>query len=136
MICPNCHAQIEDGSNFCHYCGYPLKGPEENMQAAGPAPSAVNPEEVDHSPSAPSLQPQMQPPADQNPPFPNRPPAPRPSPAGPRLHRRLSAIEVWLIIIGICALVALIISIVNAVHIEAIKDALIEVIQNLQGAGN
>lgn len=62
--------------------------------------------------------------------------APMPGPGAPRLHRKLSAIEIWLIVIGIVALIALIISIVNAVHIETIKDALIEVIQNLQSGSN
>lgn len=74
---------------------------------------------------------------DQGAPF---PPAgagdPIPGPGAPRLHRKLSAIEVWLIVIGIVALIALIISIVNAVHIETIKNALIEVIQNLQSGSN
>ncbi|MBP5785608.1 MAG: hypothetical protein J6V96_00665 [Aeriscardovia sp.] len=48
----------------------------------------------------------------------------------------MSAIEIWVIVIGVCALIALIISIINAAHIETIKNALIEVIQNLQGMSN
>ena len=139
MICPNCHSQIEEGSNFCPYCGYPMRMAEDNMQphvASGPS---ANPEESpSSSPASPQLSQQpQQPPMDQGAPFPPAGAgAPMPGPGAPRLHRKLSAIEIWLIVIGIVALIALIISIVNAVHIETIKDALIEVIQNLQSGSN
>ena len=131
MTCPNCHAQIEEGSNFCPYCGYPLKRPEENTE---PNPQAAPPAGpgADCPPGA-SQPPLQQPSGEQNQSSPTLQGAPVPP---PRLHRKLSAIEIWLIIVGICALIALIISIVNAVHIEAIKNALIEVIQNLQNASN
>lgn len=131
MICPNCHSQIKEGSNFCPYCGYPIRKAEDATQAppVGPAPG---PEE---NPASATLQPSQQPPAEPGSSFPQGP-APMAGPGAPRLHRKLSAIEVWLIVIGIVALVALIISIVNAVHIETVKNALIEVIQNLQSGSN
>ena len=66
-------------------------------------------------------------------PIPQGPLAPGPA---PKVHRKLTAIEIWVIIIGVCALIALIISIVNAAHIETIKNALIEVIQNIQNMSN
>ena len=105
---------------------------EEGAKASSPAPSPLNPERPSSEP--PYSQPPSRPAADQNSLFPAGPAAPMPSPA-PR-RRKLSAIEIWLIVIGVCALAALIISIVNAVHIEIIKNALIEVIQNLQNASN
>lgn len=133
MICPNCHARIEDGSSFCPYCGYPVKGAEENIKASPSAPSLANPDGADHGTFPASPQPPMQPAADQNS-FSGGPTAPMPAPAP--IRRKLSVTEIWLIVIGICALAALIISIVNAVHIETVKNALIEVIQNLQNASN
>ncbi|MBQ1804054.1 MAG: zinc-ribbon domain-containing protein [Bifidobacteriaceae bacterium] len=31
MTCPNCRSHIEEGSNFCPYCGYPIRMVEDNM---------------------------------------------------------------------------------------------------------
>lgn len=135
MICPNCHSQIKEGSNFCPYCGYPIRRAEDATQAPPVGPSS-DPEE---NPASASLQPShqpQQPPVEPGSSFPQGPGAPMAGPGAPRLHRKLSAIEVWLIVIGIVALIALIISIVNAVHIETVKNALIEVIQNLQNTSN
>ena len=134
MICPNCHSQIEEGSNFCPYCGYPIRRAEDAMQAPPVGPSSSPEENPSSASSQPSHQPQQPPmePAS----FPQGSGTPMAGPGAPKLHRKLSAIEVWLIVIGIVALIALIISIVNAVHIETIKNALIEVIQNLQSGSN
>ncbi|MBO7671309.1 MAG: zinc-ribbon domain-containing protein [Aeriscardovia sp.] len=134
MICPNCHSQIEEGSNFCPYCGYPIRRAEDSLQAPPVGPSSdpkENPASASDMASHQPQQPPMEPAS-----LPQGPGAPMAGPGAPRLHRKLSAIEVWLIVIGIVALIALIISIVNAVHIETIKNALIEVIQNLQSGSN
>ncbi|MBP5785603.1 MAG: zinc-ribbon domain-containing protein [Aeriscardovia sp.] len=32
MECPNCHAQIEEGSNFCPQCGYDLRAGKEKYE--------------------------------------------------------------------------------------------------------
>lgn len=139
MICPNCHAQIGEGCSFCPSCGFPLRQAKESaaQPPSSPAPENQSGERgqgVAHPEGAPFAQ-------QANPPFeggapqgsPVSPLAPAPE---PKVHRKLTAIEIWVIVIGICALIALIISIVNAAHIETIKNALIEVIQNIQGMSN
>ena len=57
MICPNCHSQIKEGSNFCPYCGYPIRRAEDATQAPPVGPSS-DPEE---NPASASLQPSHQP---------------------------------------------------------------------------
>ena len=146
MICPNCHAQIGEGCSFCPNCGFPLRQPEANAGLAQSAATSTEsqPEAQDKGAAAPegaSPAPQGNPAFDGGAPAQGGTPLPQgqgpfvPGPA-PKNHRKLTAIEIWVIIIGICALVALIISIVNAAHIETIKNALVEVIQNLQSMSN
>ncbi|MBP5785606.1 MAG: zinc ribbon domain-containing protein [Aeriscardovia sp.] len=54
--CPNCHSQLEEGSNFCPYCGYPIRMAEDNMQSHAVQGPSANPEE---SPSSSPAFPQL-----------------------------------------------------------------------------
>ena len=64
MECPNCHAQIEEGSNFCPQCGYDLRAGKEKDEKKN-APGRVektgqnlqNPGEAQKKPAAPSAAP-------------------------------------------------------------------------------
>ena len=146
MICPNCHAQIGEGCSFCPNCGFPLRQAEGSagIQQTAPFPAFEGqPEAAGQAPQRPpegaGASPQCNSAFEGGEPAPGAAPAPgapfAPGPA-PKNRRKLSAIEIWVIVIGVCALIALIISIINAAHIETIKNALIEVIQNLQNMSN
>ena len=64
MECPNCHAQIEEGSNFCPQCGYDLRAGKEKDEKKN-APGRVektgqnlqNPGETQKKPAATSAAP-------------------------------------------------------------------------------
>ncbi|MBQ5556559.1 MAG: zinc-ribbon domain-containing protein [Aeriscardovia sp.] len=140
MICPNCHAQIGEGCSFCPNCGFPLRQAEGSagIQQTAPFPAFEGqPEAAGQAPQRPpegaGAPPQCNSAFEGGEPAPGAPFTPGPA---PKNRRKLSAIEIWVIVIGVCALIALIISIINAAHIETIKNALIEVIQNLQSMSN
>lgn len=146
MICPNCHARIGEGCSFCPNCGFPLKQAEGSagIQQTAPSPAFEGQTEAAGQPSqrppeGAGAPPQCNSAFEGGEPAPGAAPAPgapfAPGPA-PKNRRKLTAIEIWVIVIGVCALIALIISIINAAHIETIKNALIEVIQNLQSMSN
>lgn len=140
MICPNCHARIGEGCSFCPNCGFPLRQAEGSagIQQTAPSPAFEGQPEAagqatQRPPEGAGAPPQCNSAFESGEPAPGAPFAPAPA---PKNRRKLSAIEIWVIVIGVCALIALIISIINAAHIETIKNALIEVIQNLQGMSN
>ena len=140
MICPNCHARIGEGCSFCPNCGFPLRRAEGSagIQQTAPSPAFEGQPEAAGQPSqrppeGAGAPPQCNSAFEGGEPAPGAPFTPGPA---PKNRRKLSAIEIWVIVIGVCALIALIISIINAAHIETIKNALIEVIQNLQSMSN
>ncbi|MBQ5779793.1 MAG: hypothetical protein IIV98_00915, partial [Aeriscardovia sp.] len=118
MICPNCHARIGEGCSFCPNCGFPLKQAEGSagIQQTAPSPAFEGQPEAAGQPSqrppeGAGAPPQCNSAFEGGEPAPGAPFTPGPA---PKNRRKLTAIEIWVIVIGVCALIALIISIINA----------------------
>ncbi|MBO7671307.1 MAG: zinc ribbon domain-containing protein [Aeriscardovia sp.] len=141
MECPNCHAQVEEGSNFCPQCGYDLRAGEkeaEGKNALGglkkTGQNLQNPEVS--SQKKPDPQPYSTPPP--------LPPAsdetPSPLKAGQAAAKPKGSISgtyiAGMVVIIIICIVALVLGIVTTVSNAQIAQSASQSLQSSSGSGN
>lgn len=138
MECPNCHAQVEEGSNFCPQCGYDLregKKEAEGKDALGglkkTGQNLQNPGEAQNKPAATSAAPVRFPPDPSEKSVSHK----AGQAAKPKGSIPATYIAGMVVIIIIC-IVALVLGIVTTVSNAQIAQSASQSLQNSSGSGS
>lgn len=136
MECPNCHAQIEEGSNFCPQCGYDLRaGKEKEKNASGRAEKTgqnlQNPGEAQKKPAATSAAPVPFPPA------PNEKSVSYKAGQAAKPKGSIPGIYIaGMVVIIIICIIALVLGIVTTVSNAQIAQSASQSLQSSSGSGS